>query len=56
MLLGGFFVDFANRFVDRRWIESWADAAAAIDGVVPFEALNELSRREIPMLEVRDSL
>lgn len=42
--------------LDRAWIEAWADAATAIDGVVPFEALNDLRRSEIPMLEVRDSL
>lgn len=42
--------------IERAWLDSWAVAAEAIDAVIPFEALNDLSRRDIPMLDVRDSL
>ncbi len=42
--------------LDRRWVEDWADAAAAEGAVVPFEALNDVVRRDLPMLEIRDGL
>ncbi|MEO1063789.1 MAG: cobalamin-dependent protein [Actinomycetota bacterium] len=42
--------------LDRGWVESWAAAAEAADAVVPFEALNDVERRDLPMLEVRDGL
>ena len=42
--------------IHRDWLEAWAAAARADDAVIPFEALNDLERRDIPMLEVRDSL
>ena len=42
--------------MSREWLEEWADSAAALDAVIPFEALNELERQDIPMLDVRDSL
>lgn len=42
--------------LDREWIEQWADAAEALDAVIPFEALNELRRTDLPLLEVQDSL
>lgn len=42
--------------LDREWIESWAKVAEAQGAVVPFEALNDLERQDIPMLDVRDSL
>lgn len=42
--------------MSREWIDSWAEAAEAADAVLPFEALNELERKDIPMLDVRDSL
>ena len=42
--------------LDRSWIEDWAEAAEAADAVIPFEALNDLERQDIPMLDVRDSL
>lgn len=50
------------RFVDdvdgleRGWIEEWATAVEALDGVIPFEALNDLQRQDLPLLDVRDSL
>ena len=42
--------------MDREWIEAWAEAAQAEDAVVPFEALYDLERQDLPMLDVRDSL
>ena len=42
--------------IHRDWLQAWAEAAQADDAVIPFEALNDLERRDIPMLEVRDSL
>ena len=42
--------------LDREWIESWATAASAEGAVVPFEALNDLERQNIPMLDTRDAL
>jgi hypothetical protein len=40
----------------REWLESWAAAAEEQDAVIPFEALNDLKRQDIPMLDVRDTL
>ena len=42
--------------LDRDWITEWAKAAQSESAVVPFEALNDLRRQDIPMLDVRDSL
>lgn len=42
--------------IDREWLEHWAEVAEAEGAVVPFEALNDLERQDIPMLDVRDSL
>jgi anaerobic magnesium-protoporphyrin IX monomethyl ester cyclase len=42
--------------LSREWLEAWEENAQAIDGVIPFEGLNELERQDIPMLDVRDSL
>ena len=42
--------------ISREWLDEWAQTAKAMDAVVPFEALNELTRQDIPMLDVRDSL
>lgn len=42
--------------IDREWIEEWADIAQRTDAVVPFEALYDLTRQDLPMLDVRDSL
>jgi radical SAM superfamily enzyme YgiQ (UPF0313 family) len=42
--------------ISREWLEAWAEAAEAIDAVIPFEALNDLKRQDIPMLDVRDTL
>ncbi len=48
-------VDDVDGF-SRRWLEEWANSAADQDAIIPFEALNELRRQDIPMLDVRDSL
>lgn len=42
--------------IDREWLEEWAKTAEAQETVIPFEALNDLERQDIPMLDVRDSL
>jgi anaerobic magnesium-protoporphyrin IX monomethyl ester cyclase len=42
--------------IDRNWLESWARTAEAQETVIPFEALNDLARQDIPLLDVRDSL
>jgi len=42
--------------LSREWLEDWAAAAEAQAAVVPFEALNDLQRQDIPMLDVRDTL
>lgn len=42
--------------IDKEWIESWAEAAEAEDALIPFEALNNLERQDIPMLDTRDAL
>ena len=48
-------VDDVDGF-SRDWLEEWAQTAESLDAVIPFEALNELQRQDIPMLDVRDSL
>jgi hypothetical protein len=42
--------------LDREWLEGWAVAADEQDAVIPFEALNDLERQDVPMLDVRDTL
>ncbi len=42
--------------LDREWIVEWAQIAENEGAVVPFEALNDLERQDVPMLDVRDSL
>ena len=42
--------------LDRDWISAWSEAAQDLDAVIPFEALNELKRQDVPMLDLRDSL
>lgn len=42
--------------IERAWLESWATAAEEKDAAIPFEALNDLQRKDIPLLDVRDSL
>ncbi len=42
--------------LSREWLAEWAEEAKKQDAVVPFEALNDLARQDIPMLDVRDTL
>jgi anaerobic magnesium-protoporphyrin IX monomethyl ester cyclase len=42
--------------LSREWLEAWATEAQNQEAVIPFEALNDLERKDIPMLDVRDSL
>lgn len=42
--------------IDRKWFEDWAEAVEADGSAIPFEALNELARQDLPLLDVRDSL
>ena len=42
--------------IDREWLTEWSEAAEKADAVIPFEALNDLERQDIPLLDVRDSL
>lgn len=42
--------------IDLEWLEEWAKTAEAQEAVIPFEALNDLARQDIPLLDVRDSL
>jgi len=42
--------------IEREWLEAWAECAQAEGAVLPFEALNDLGRQDIPMREVRDTL
>ncbi len=42
--------------LDREWLAEWEQVAKDHDAVLPFEALNDLQRQDIPMLDVRDSL
>ena len=42
--------------IEREWLEEWAEVAESLDAALPFEALNDLNRQDIPLLDVRDSL
>ncbi len=42
--------------LDAQWIADWAAVAEQEDALMPFEALYELERQDIPMLDIRDSL
>lgn len=42
--------------IEREWIEAWNEVAVSEDAIVPFEALYEVQRKDIPMLDIRDSL
>ena len=42
--------------LDARWIDDWAAIAEQQDAVLPFEALYQVERQDIPMLDIRDSL
>jgi radical SAM superfamily enzyme YgiQ (UPF0313 family) len=42
--------------IERQWIEAWNEAALNEDAIIPFEALYEVQRKDVPMLDIRDSL
>ena len=42
--------------IERDWVESWAEAAEEAEAAIPFEALYDLERQDLPMLDVRDTL
>jgi radical SAM superfamily enzyme YgiQ (UPF0313 family) len=42
--------------ISREWLEEWAQAAEEMGAALPFEALYDLQRQDIPLLDVRDSL
>jgi anaerobic magnesium-protoporphyrin IX monomethyl ester cyclase len=42
--------------IDAEWIKDWAEVAQRDQAAVPFEALYEVERQDIPMLDIRDSL
>lgn len=42
--------------LSREWLEEWAAAAEAQDAAIPFEALFDLERRDLPLLDIRDPL
>jgi len=42
--------------LDAQWIADWAAIAEQQDAVLPFEALYQVERQDIPMLDIRDSL
>ena len=42
--------------IEREWIENWAETAESMDAAIPFEALYDLKRQDLPLLDVRDSL
>ena len=42
--------------ISREWFDEWAEEVESRDAAVPFEALNDLERKDIPLLDVRDSL
>jgi len=42
--------------LQREWIEEWAEIAQSEGANISFEALNDLNRKDIPMLDVRGTL
>lgn len=42
--------------IDAEWITDWAEVAQSEAATLPFEALYEVERKDIPMLDIRDSL
>jgi radical SAM superfamily enzyme YgiQ (UPF0313 family) len=42
--------------IAAQWITDWAQVAEKEQAVLPFEALYEVQRQDIPMLDIRDSL
>ena len=42
--------------ISRDWFDEWAEAVNTRDAAIPFEALNELERTDLPLLDVQDCL
>jgi radical SAM superfamily enzyme YgiQ (UPF0313 family) len=42
--------------IDLEWFEAWAEAAEELGGGLPFEALYQVERQDVPMMDIRDSL
>lgn len=42
--------------ISRTWFDDWAEEVEQRDAAVPFEALNDLKRTDLPLLDVKDSL
>lgn len=42
--------------IKRVWLEEWARCAEDEEAVLPYEALYDVQRKDIPMLDIRDSL
>lgn len=42
--------------MERSWFDQWAKEVDARDAIIPFEALDDLKRQDLPLLDVRDSL
>lgn len=42
--------------IDREWFDNWAEAAEQMDAAIPFEALDDLERQDLPLLDVRSCL
>lgn len=42
--------------MDRTWFDQWASASAATGTTIPFEPLNDIAARDLPLLDVQDSL
>ncbi len=42
--------------IERSWFDQWAKEVDSRDAIIPFEALNDLERQDLPLLDVRDSL
>ncbi len=42
--------------IERSWFDQWAKDVVARNSAIPFEALNDLQRQDLPLLDVRDSL
>ncbi len=42
--------------IDLEWFEAWAEAAEEQAATLPFEALYQVERQDVPMMDIRDSL
>jgi hypothetical protein len=42
--------------IPLEWFETWEEAAEEQGGGLPFEALYQVERQDVPMMDIRDSL